>query len=481
MIQPPNTLRLGSGPDPVELIRRWPEDRPLAALVSARGGSRLSRWSILAEPGGGRSWSMNEPHLVDSLDALAAEQALDPVADPEIPPFRGGNIMLLRYELGRALEPRATHQEQSDQSRPVAQSLECPTALAHDRVTNTWWLVGELEDPRDLQGLLQLDAVPASTPCIEPLEAGLSDAEYAKLVRRTVDYIEAGDLFQANVSRRFTAFARLENRRHRRQLAAGLLAESGAWFGGVLELPLPEGETTILSLSPELFLEVDPISRCIRSRPIKGTLPAGFDPAELERSDKDAAELAMIVDLMRNDLGRVSERGSVRVETARTIEHHPGVIHGVGEVRGTLDPEVGMGALLKATFPPGSITGAPKIRAMQVIDEFEQAPRGSYCGAIGYSSRCGRMALDVSIRTVELVPVGGEAPAGSTHQLRYGSGCGIVAQSDPDAEARESNTKAALLAGFIRERCCSIGSRSEASGDQPSDPSSSMARECASS
>ena len=479
MNEAPNTLRLGPGPDPIELVRRWPEQRALASLVSARGGSNLSRWSLLAEPHGHRAWTADDPHLVDSLDALAAERSLDPVDDPAVPPFRGGNLLLLRYELGRALEPSAGLGPVRNPLIPVAQSLECPTALAHDRETDCWWLVGDLSDPRNLRGLLDLEQARTPPPSIDALEAGLSDEDYSALVRKTVDYIEAGDLFQANISRRFTAAARLEDRGRRRQLAAGLLRASGAWFGGVLELPLEAGETTIISLSPELFLQLDPITRSLRSRPIKGTLPAGYDPDELERSDKDAAELAMIVDLMRNDLGRISERGSIRVETARTIEEHPGVIHGVGEVCGTLRSEVGMGALLKATFPPGSITGAPKIRAMQVIDEFEESPRGPYCGAIGYSSRCGRMALDVSIRTVELIPETGEGVPGATHQLRYGSGCGIVAQSHPDSEALESSTKAALLANFIREHCRSIETRQ--SPDQLPESPDSKPRACASS
>ena len=129
------------------------------------------------------------------------------------------------------------------------------------------------------------------------------------------------------------------------------------------------------------------------------------------------------------------------------------MIHGVGEVSGILRNEIRMGGLLTATFPPGSITGAPKIRAMQVIDEFERGPRGAYCGAIGYSSRCGRLALDVSIRTVELTPLPEQDVQEATHELNYGAGCGIVAQSSPESEVEESWTKTALLARFIADRC----------------------------
>jgi anthranilate/para-aminobenzoate synthase component I len=200
-----------------------------------------------------------------------------------------------------------------------------------------------------------------------------------------------------------------------------------------------------------LFLHFDPNTGMLRTRPIKGTLAAGEDPATLLASEKDAAELAMIVDLMRNDLGRISEPGSVVVETGRVIENHPGVIHGVAEVVGRLRHEVELDEVLQATFPPGSITGAPKIRAMQVIDEFETVPRGPYCGALGFQSNCGHMALDVSIRTLDLIPTDGDD--WSTHELRYGAGCGIVAESDPAAETVECDTKARLLREYIDTHC----------------------------
>ena len=479
MSTPPQSLCLGPGPDPIELIRRWPEHQPLAALVSARGGAQLSRWSILAAPVSTQSCQGDEANLVESLNSLGAEQTLDPVDDPEIPPFRGGRLLMLRYELGRALEPRAGMGSAPMTGVPVAQALECPSALAHDRVTGHWWLVGDIDDAQELKEILDLDSVEAHESQIDPLKHLISDEQYARLVSQTVSYIEAGDLFQANITRRFSAQAQLESRRSRRQLAAGLLIESGAWFGGLLELPGLHGEETIISLSPELFLQLDPVSRRIRTRPIKGTLPAGADPEDLKQSEKDAAELAMIVDLMRNDLGRVSDPGSVRVESPRSIEQHPGVIHGVGEVSGILKDGIQMGTLLAATFPPGSITGAPKIRAMQIIDEFENTPRGAYCGAIGYSSRCGRMALDVSIRTVELVPSNLDKKGPYSHELRYGAGCGIVAQSCPESEVDESWTKTALLARFITEQCRSV--EADSSKNQLDDSSDSSERACASS
>ena len=159
----------------------------------------------------------------------------------------------------------------------------------------------------------------------------------------------------------------------------------------------------------------------------------------------------MIVDLMRNDLGRICDTGSIEVVQPRAIESHPGVIHGVAEVCGRLRKQVGFGELLRSCFPPGSVSGAPKVRAMQVIDELEPVRRGVYCGALGYHSDCGRFELDVSIRTLVLE----RTPAGPddsfTHRIEYGAGCGIVAESTPSGEVAESSAKAALLRNFLAE------------------------------
>jgi para-aminobenzoate synthetase component 1 len=201
-----------------------------------------------------------------------------------------------------------------------------------------------------------------------------------------------------------------------------------------------------VSLSPELLLDVDAAARRVVTRPIKGTRPSAATAQELLDSAKDTAELNMIVDLMRNDLGRVCAYGSVGVPRPRTIESHPTVHHGVAEVAGRLRPGVGLVELLRAVFPGGSVTGAPKIRAMQIIDELEAVRRGPYCGAIGYVSGCGRLGLNVAIRTIALT--GGRPDRAWGHltgTLDYGVGGGIVADSEPVAEYRETMDKAAIL------------------------------------
>ena len=455
MICPSHAKCLGPGPDPLAVAAGWPIDRPLAALLSARGGSPHARWSILTTPKGSRTLKSSEytaeNGLQEALDGLIPPKGrLDSSSDPACPPFRGGTLLVLPYELGRALEPRATHPARPAVGDTVlATALECPTALVHDRMHGHWWLVGPEPAAEALLPCLE-HAVPPTPGAVRstPLRPTPDDAAYAELVRRTVDYVHAGDIFQANITRRFKAGTNLPTIEARRRFATSLLATSGAWFGAIIEPALRDDGRMIISLSPELFLEVSPHDDRILTRPIKGTLPAGSEPEELHRSEKDAAELAMIVDLMRNDLGRICRPGSVRVTEPRTIERHPSVIHGVAEVTGTLRDGVGFGELLASTFPPGSVSGAPKIRAMQVIEELEPEARGIYCGALGYASNCGHLQLDVSIRTLDLEPVGPE-DRGFSHELRYGAGCGIVAESTPAGEVAESHVKADLLRDFL--------------------------------
>jgi para-aminobenzoate synthetase component I len=251
--------------------------------------------------------------------------------------------------------------------------------------------------------------------------------QYLEAVRRVIDYIAAGDVFQVNLSQRFCVATRDAPREIFRRLHSATPAAQGA----LLQLR----DFALISNSPELFLRVTPDRRVI-TRPIKGTRPRGDGmEAELRDSKKDQAELAMIVDLERNDLGRVCEIGSVNVVEARVIEAHPTVYHGVATIEGKLRGDVTFVDLLRATFPSGSVTGAPKIRAMQIIDELEPVRRGPYCGAIGYLAADGTIEFNVAIRTMIAkdgpihIPVGG----------------GIVADSDPAAEYEETLVKARAM------------------------------------
>jgi anthranilate/para-aminobenzoate synthase component I len=264
-----------------------------------------------------------------------------------------------------------------------------------------------------------------------PLRSTFTRSGFESAVIRTIDYIKAGDVFQVNLSQRFSCGATAQPR----EIFDRLQAESPALYGACICY----NDFALVSNSPELFLRVTPNpdnSRTIIARPIKGTRPrAPGMEGELRHSSKDQAELNMIIDVERNDLGRICQIGTVKVAEPRAIEEHPTVYHGVATVEGKLRPDVTLVDLLRATFPTGSVTGAPKIRAMQIIDELEPVRRGPYCGAIGYVAADGRIELSVAIRTMIFkdgqvhIPVGG----------------GIVADSGPAAEYEETLVKARAM------------------------------------
>jgi para-aminobenzoate synthetase component I len=280
--------------------------------------------------------------------------------------------------------------------------------------------------------------------------AELSESAYKAKAEAIIAYIRAGDIFQANLTQRWTApwprtispFA----------LYRRLLNLSAAPFAAYLSL---DADTHIISASPERFLSVDHRG-AVETRPIKGTRPRGATPetdralaAELRASPKDRAENLMIVDLLRNDLSRVCRAGSVEVPTLCGLESFAHVHHLVSVVTGQLRPECSAVDLLAACFPGGSITGAPKIRAMEIIHELEPSARGPYCGTVAWLGFDGAMDSSIVIRTL----------IRSGDQLCAQAGGGIVADSDPAAEYAESVLKAqpllAALTGHDRFTCAS--------------------------
>jgi len=256
------------------------------------------------------------------------------------------------------------------------------------------------------------------------IRSNFTRGEYESAVAGVIEYIRAGDVFQVNLSQRFTVASDEPSAKIYARLPP-------ANFGAFLDY----GDFALLCNSPELFFRVTP-DRKIVTRPIKGTrlFSDGMD-RQLRESVKDQAELNMIVDLERNDLGRVCSIGSVKVIEPRVIEAHHTVYHGVAGIEGRLREDVGFVDILRAMFPGGSVTGAPKIRAMQIIDELEGIRRGPYCGAIGYLAADGTMEFNVAIRTMIAqdgrvhVPVGG----------------GIVADSEPREEYEETLVKAKTM------------------------------------
>jgi para-aminobenzoate synthetase component 1 len=429
---------------PAEVLRCWPSHRPVVLLHSGRLHEQWSRWSILAEPAG--AWIGQEQRsrclgdvgslqptadIWQSFDALAGDQALW--------------VGYVGYDIVRQIE-QLPSVAQDDRRWPTWVLQRCPGWWLHDALYDRWWVGGTWiraggpawwdRESSATARELSFEAGPAS-----PLR---SRQRHEQAVERVLEYIASGDVFQVNLAQRFSA----DFRGDPRGLYAALHAASPAWYAAYLEMiegVMPSDASAaqhhraaIVSTSPELFLQVDATGDVI-TRPIKGTRPVGVAPQELRDSAKDAAELAMIVDLLRNDLGRVCRFGSIAVTEPRAIETHPTVHHAVATVRGSLRSGVSLGGLLRAVMPGGSITGAPKVRAMQIIEELEPVRRGPYCGAIGcvLPGGCGRFSasFNIAIRTMLL----------DAGRVDFYVGGGIVADSQPSAEYDETLTKAAAM------------------------------------
>ena len=370
--------------------------------------------------------------------------------DPALPPLQGGVVGCFGYELARHLE-RLPAAAGDDRRFPDLALGFYDVIVAVDCARRRAWIVssGHPEpDPsaRRKRAAVRLEAIaaqiasaaepapPASPPRQPAIVANFSRAAYEAAVQRVIDYILAGDIFQANLSQRFDAA--LPEPMTAWDLYRRLRAGNPADFAAYLAL----GDTVIASASPERFLRLT--GDRVETWPIKGTRPRGATPAEdaalaaaLLASEKDRAENVMIVDLLRNDLSRVCRDGSIAVPSLCRLEALPTVFHLVSTVTGRLRPGLGPVDLLEACFPGGSITGAPKIRAMEIIAELEPTQRGPYCGTIGYIGFDGAMDSSIVIRTFAVK--GG--------RVTFQAGGGIVADSDPAEEYDETLAKARAL------------------------------------
>jgi para-aminobenzoate synthetase component 1 len=257
--------------------------------------------------------------------------------------------------------------------------------------------------------------------------SSLARDEYLGAVETVLEHIRAGDCYQVNLTRTIE----WDHAPDPVAMFAALAARRPAPHAALLRLPAAAGSVAVVSASPEGFLRWD--GPAVETRPIKGT---AAHPAALEHSAKDRAENVMIVDLARNDLGRVCVPGSIHVPALCAVERHPGLAHLVSIVRGRLRGDVGLGGLLRATLPPASVTGAPKPRVLQIIEDLETAPRGVYCGATGWiDTERGTGDLAVAIRTFTV----------TQGRTTLGVGGGIVADSDPAGEWAETCLKARRL------------------------------------
>ncbi|MCU1716298.1 aminodeoxychorismate synthase component I [Pseudomonas sp. 5P_3.1_Bac2] len=353
-------------------------------------------------------------------------------------PFTGGLIGYLSYDFGRRLE-QLPSLAQADRNLPDARFGLYGWALISDHQLKRSHLVfhpslSSAEQQR-LSALFSRES-PAQPPAfslLKPFSPDLSSAQYLERLQRIAQYIQAGDCYQVNFAQRFTAPYQGS------PLAAyqALRQACPTPFSGYLHLG---GDNAIISLSPERFLRIS--QGQVETRPIKGTRPRHSDPqqdqaaaADLLASPKDRAENLMIVDLLRNDLGRSCRIGSVRVPELFALESYPNVHHLVSAVTGELAEGKDALDLLAASFPGGSITGAPKIRAMQIIDELEPTRRSIYCGSLLYVDVRGEMDSSITIRTL----------LAQDGQISCWGGGGIVADSQAQDEYQESITKVKVL------------------------------------
>ncbi|MFH0860496.1 MAG: aminodeoxychorismate synthase component I [Candidatus Altiarchaeota archaeon] len=350
-------------------------------------------------------------------------------------PFQCGAVGYFGYDLGKFTIKGLPNKAADD-----IRAWDCclgfyDSIIAYDNLKREYTLISQSEDGKE--ELLKLASQPAEKKgeaTLKPpnVESNFRKEDYLKAITKAKEYIRKGDIYQVNLSQRFTA----ETEADLWQLYKRLREINPAPFAAFLNF----GDVQVVSASPERFLKVE--GRHIETRPIKGTRPRGKDreedrklKEELEESEKDRAENIMIVDLERNDLGKVCEYGTVKVSEFEIIEEYATVFQMVSAVEGRLREDVNQVDILRATFPGGSITGAPKVRAMEIIDELEPTKRSAYTGAIGYLSFNGNMDLNIIIRSYIL----------KDGRAYFQVGGGIVADSDPEKEYQETLDKAKAL------------------------------------
>lgn len=436
--------------DPALLLRRFAGLKDLTFLDSALQQGELGRYSyIAADPF--ETFTLAEGESGEAalarLDRRLTRWKLE--RTPELPPFQGGFAGYFAYEFARLLEPHVKARTPAPDIPPVTLHAY-DTIVAFDHQTRQCWIIATgfpETDPQARIARAEERLAEFETLCLAPVpeltgdhvvdgwESNFTRGDYEAAVQRTIDYVLAGDIFQANISQRFTAALPSGFNTLKHYLA--LRRSNPATFGAYLDY----GAVKIASSSPERLISFD--GTTAQARPIKGTRRRDQDAsidaelkAELLASRKDRAENVMIVDLLRNDLSRVSEPGSVQVPVLCGLESYASVHHLTSVVTGRLASGKSRGDLIAACFPGGSITGAPKIRAQEIIAEIEQVPRNIYCGSIGFLSFTGHMDLNIAIRTVLF------------HEGRafFQGGGGITAKSQPSDEFEETLAKVNRIA-----------------------------------
>ena len=410
-------------------------------------------------------------------DGLAQELEDDPFPDlPStliLPPFRGGFVVLLSYEAGGLFDaaPQSAPYQIGDQTLPPLIASLYSSVLAYDHETHRCFIIATGSTPRTSpktpektpqleraeraageidQWCVIIDHLSSTAhqpmrfdeqinlPPLDDLSSDFSCPAFQAAVQKTIEYIHEGDIFQANLSQEFSG--RFSGDISGLDLYRKLRHKSPAPFSVFAQFP----SWTLISASPEQFLSIH--QGVVQSRPIKGTAPRDPDPdrdaeiaLQLTLSAKDRAENIMIVDLLRNDLARVCRDHSIEVSDLCALESHSNVHHLVSTISGTLSSGRSALDVIAASFPGGSITGAPKIRAMEIISEIEKRPRGPYCGSFGYIGFDGSTMLNILIRSI--VKTG--------RHIKFAVGGGMTARSCPAQEYQETLDKAAHIADTL--------------------------------
>ena len=430
--------------DLLALQRMTPRRYPCLLESAAQGGKQARFDLLLAFPQTGLRLDRDgvtrrldgrvvAGNFLDALDSdWRACSKGSRAAGSELP-FLGGWALFLGYELSAQIEPRLKLADDGA-GLPRALALRCPVALLRDHADGSLTAIAEtgyesllddlIEDVRNAGA-----SVSSPLPKIDPPREDYPQ-RFLDGVRRILDYIGAGDVFQVNLSRGWEA--QVDPAVAAADLYAALRRANPAPFAGSFVWD----DWAVLSSSPERLVSVR--GRLAQTRPIAGTRPrvAGEDDAarvaELIAHPKERAEHIMLIDLERNDLGRVCVPGSVKVDELMTVESYAHVHHIVSNVRGTLRPDATPGDTIRAVFPGGTITGAPKVRCMEIIAELEGEGRGPYTGAFGYLGCNGDLDLNILIRTLWM----------REGRLRFRAGAGIVSDSQPEAELSETRAKA---------------------------------------
>jgi len=459
------------GQNPFELYQRIASpSQPSFLLESGKGRSDLARYSFLASDpylifsGTGNTFESHSQGTVTrgtgdpfkTLLQMLHSSWMPPT--PRLPPFIGGAVGFLSYDCVRQFE-RIPTVATNDLCLPDLQFLFVDLLVAIDHSTDTLHLVftppperlqSESHDALLREGKARLDELafrlnarlnpthvldPAVT--LRAIEADQTRADYVQRVQQCQSFISAGDIYQANLSHRFSIDLDLTARQPTEDTGQALYARLRQVNPSPFSALLVTNQLTLVSSSPERLIQLRG-SRA-STRPIAGTRPRGRTAPEDQRltadllaNHKERAEHLMLVDLARNDLGRVCEYGSVRVEEFMTVEQYSHVAHLVSDVCGSLPPTCNTEDLIKAVFPGGTITGVPKIRCMEIIEELEPVRRGPYTGSIGYLSWTGDMDLNIIIRTLLLLQ----------DRAYLQVGAGVVADSHPQREYEETLQKA---------------------------------------